>query len=648
MLRGLSLVIVVIFFFVLFLQKVFSWLFSKLENTWIYTKCIEYPKLFRLLTNLAIGLSVLFFLTFFQKYPWMMDAEDANLDFAMQVRQDSIPPAKEKGIPPFVFLDIDDQTHKMWGDPLFTPRNKVKQLIDVAVKGEARLVIVDIDLSQKTPIEGLKQFFWKSKKNLQLHPYDKELQEYIAGYKNQCEKSANCPPIILARVFRPLPPDSVDDDDNENFSDMFRPDSEPVREAHTGFLEEAAKKSAPYVQWASPLFLRSSFDNVLRRWWLWQRICTEGKPEVMPSIQLLAAAMIRLETPQRAQKKIQTELARFKPQFCSDNYMPQSESSKPIKIAEGLEITEGMHGIRQRILYNMPWNPPQNVGTEKFTVRYFLLDYDKETEEREVILTVFSAQPYLDSPQTNAAGVLKDKIVLIGGSYSGGGDLHATPLETMPGGLVIINAIHTLLQHGEIESLSEWDNLGWTTLFVLIVSLIFTLSNSFWVVVLSGTIVVVLIPVSVLLLGEGVWVNFALPLLAVHVHQIAANYQQMSTELEEPQKAPQEYSVKLAREIEQKLTRSLSEKIHEQVNEVLMNNISRTMEQSQKLENELTRAKIPPALKPKTTPNSEEANEQQQDEAIVVDKPTTPLEVSSNKTTQNVEEVSSKQQQDKT
>ncbi|MDM8562963.1 CHASE2 domain-containing protein, partial [Candidatus Marithioploca araucensis] len=589
-----------------------------------------------LMTNIAIGLIVLVFLTFFQKYPWMMDAEDANLDFAMQVRQDTIPPAKEKGIPPFVFLDIDEQTHKMWGEPLFTPRDKVKQLIDFAVKGGARLVIVDVDLSQKTPIEGLPL------DGLQQHPYDQELQEYIAGYKNQCEKSTGCPSIILARVFRPL---SGLVEEDEKFSDWFRPEPEPIRKARTGFLEEAVKNSAPYVQWASPLFLQSSFDNVVRRWWLWQPICTEEKPEVIPSIQLLAAAMIRLETPQQAQDKIKTELSRFKPELCTDNYIPLSESSKPIKIAEGLEITEGMHGIRQRILYNMPWNPPQNIGDGKFTVRYFLQDYDEETQEREVILTVFSAQPYLDSPQANAAGVLKDKIVLIGGSYSNGGDLHATPLETMPGGLIIINAIHTLLQHGEIEPLSGWDNLWLTALFILIVSLIFSLSNSFWIVILSGTVVVGLIPVSVLLLGEGVWVNFALPLLAVHVHQIAANYQQMSKELEEPQQKASS-SVKLAREIEQSLIRTLSKQIHEQVNEVLMNNLSKTMEQSKQLEKELTTVKIPPTLKmSSTTPNSEEVSKQQQDEAIVVDKQTT-LEPS-NKITQNSEEVS-KQQQDTT
>ncbi len=60
----------------------------------------------------------------------MMDLEDAHLNFAMQVRQGTIPSAKEKESPPFVFLDIDNQTHKLWGEPLFTPRDKIKKLLE--------------------------------------------------------------------------------------------------------------------------------------------------------------------------------------------------------------------------------------------------------------------------------------------------------------------------------------------------------------------------------------------------------------------------------------------------------------------------------------------------------------------------------------
>ncbi|RKZ84211.1 MAG: hypothetical protein DRR16_15345 [Candidatus Parabeggiatoa sp. nov. 3] len=447
-------------------------------------------------------------LTFLKDYPFMMDVEDANLDLAMQVRQNDIPPAKAKQIPPFVLLDIDNQTHKLWDEPLFTPRNKVKELIDVAVKGEARLIIVDIDLSQDTPINGLQL------DNLQQHPYDKALYDYIVKYKTDCQ---GCPPIILDRAFRPLP---------ESLSDGKKRIVEP----RTSFLETAVAKSAPYIQWASPLFQQSSYDGAVRRWRLWESICTaEEKPDIIPSTQLLAAAIIRLDTPKQAQDKINAELARFKPKVCGESYIPQSVSYEPIKIAEGLEITEGMYGISQRIIYNMPWNSPQSIA-EKWMMRYSLRDYDKETQHSRVILTVFSAQPYLESPE---GGTFKDKIVVIGSSYSDGGDVQSTPLGTMPSGLVIINAIHSLLQYGEIKPVSAW-NKGLAVLLIVAVSIILVFIESFWIVVFSGLGIILFVSVSGFLFG-GIWINVALPLLAVYVFHIATNYHQIATKLKSRQ-----------------------------------------------------------------------------------------------------------------
>ena len=132
-------------------------------------------------------------------------------------------------------------------------------------------------------------------------------------------------------------------------------EAEPIREVRTGFLEKAVAQSAPNVQWASPLFIRSSYDNVIRRWWLWQAVCVDKQPQVLPSIELLAAAMIRHKTPEQAQENLNNALADFKPKNCTDTYLPQSKPSKPIIIAKDLVITEGMRGIRQRIMYNMPW-----------------------------------------------------------------------------------------------------------------------------------------------------------------------------------------------------------------------------------------------------------------------------------------------------
>lgn len=579
--KSFFVIVGILFVLVALFQKLFFWLISLIKPVKSFYQ--KFPSVFIFTSNLCIGLSISLLSIIYS--PWLMSIEDAYLDFAMEVRQDEISSAKAKNIPPFVFLDIDNQTHRRWGEPLYTPRNKVKELIEVAVKGEARLVIVDIDVSQKAFIEGLLQ------PGLQLHPYDQELYDYIANYHQHCDQR-ECPPIILARAFRPL---SNIVQEKESILDRFHLAPEPIREARTGFLETAVAKSAPYVQWASPLFFSFSYDNVIRRSQLWQPICTNNQPEVLPSIQLLAATMIRQQTPQQAQEILNNALLRFKPQNC-ETYISPLVSSQPIKIAEGLEITAGKYGIHQRIMFNLPWRPPQSIN-DRWTVRYFLQDYNKETQERQVILTVYSAQSYLNSYQfANAGGALKDKIVLIGGSYNDGGNIHPTPLGNMlsnlviiknkmiligsnsdgnkihsaplgdmPGGLVIINAIHSLLQYGEIQPLSSWENFGWSALSIVVMSLIFLfIGDSFWWVMVIGIITVWFVPVSVVLLREGVWSSFAIPLLAIHINQILANYRLIKERLEklqERESITQLDRKELAQEIEHSLKQSLKEKI---------------------------------------------------------------------------------------
>jgi CHASE2 domain-containing sensor protein len=174
----------------------------------------------------------------------------------------------------------------------------------------------------------------------------------------------------------------------------------------------------------------------------------------------------------------------------------------------------------------MPWLPPINPQ-QTSTLRYYLQDYDKETANRETILTVFSAKTSV------SAAALKDNIVVIGGSYSDGRDMHSTPLGSMPGALIIINAIHSLLQHGEIKPSPIWLKLLLTAIAIILVSILFMYLSSFWSVIFTGTtIIILLIPLSIWQLGHGVWIDFALPLLGVQLHQIATDFHNMAEKLE--------------------------------------------------------------------------------------------------------------------
>jgi hypothetical protein len=59
-------------------------------------------------------------------------------------------------------------------------------------------------------------------------------------------------------------------------------------------------------------------------------------------------------------------------------------------------------------------------------------------------------------------------------------------------------------------------------------SLVFALMSSFWgMVVSSVAVVIALLPLSFLFFRTGVWLDFAIPLMAVQVQQFAAEFKEL-------------------------------------------------------------------------------------------------------------------------
>ena len=464
------------------IRKLYQWIRQLLLSPPEFKKkWYSLPQFRRKLTaNLIIGLTVFASLMIFHDLPWLMDTEDAYVDWMMEVRQGVIPSIKTeaKEIPPFVVLDIDDKTYYAWNEPLFTPRQRLKNLIAAAVKAKARLIVVDVDVSQPTPVE-------KSK----LHPDDQRLKTYLTNYATKCRDEpdkSTCPPIILVRAF------------------SAQPSAVPI--PRTGFLEEVVSKSAPYVQWGSAHFYRSE-DLVVRRWKLWQPACTiDNQPQVVPSVELLAMALVN----ECSAEDIQKALKPFLPQ-CRDN---NDGSSPPlpetVKLCN-LEISTKIRDINQRIMYTMPWlddeAPPK-------------LPYFTTTKSGESILTILPAQPYAESELKVSLDTLEDSIVLISGSYKDGRDIYLTPLGSMPGVVIIVNAIHSLLEYQKIEPTPLWGMLLITGLIVMM-SIIFAYFSSLWGVVFSGIFIIfALLPLSMILFSYGIWLDFALPLIIVQIYHI--------------------------------------------------------------------------------------------------------------------------------
>jgi CHASE2 domain-containing sensor protein len=129
----------------------------------------------RFIINILVGSGILLLAFLFRDSAFLEGIENEGIDTLMQIRRQVIPANED--IPNFVLLDIDDNTHQAWNAPLFTPRDRLRNLIDAAVMAEARLVIVDVDLSRKTPMEGLEKYT----QGLKNHPYDQALSDYFGG-----------------------------------------------------------------------------------------------------------------------------------------------------------------------------------------------------------------------------------------------------------------------------------------------------------------------------------------------------------------------------------------------------------------------------------------------------------------------------------
>jgi len=436
-------------------------------------------------TLILITLCLAPLLTYFEKIPFFMDVEDAGMDWLMRTTQQNMPPAQIKNIPQFVWLDIDDETYKQWGEPLFTPRDRLLKLIKGGVLAEARLIIVDIDLSRTISGNGNK-----------LHLHDKDIVDYLGKYPIYCNSHPHCPPIILARRFAVLS-GGIETQYRKVFPE----------------LEQVVEESAYHIQWAAPLFSLSD-DYVLRHWKVWQPFCVDGKPAVMASIEVTAGVFLKKDTPQQVKKILAEKLQPLQPHACINDKIQYSHNTpEQIKLGQWNFSTD-RYSIPQRIRYSMPWSMEG-----KKTAEFLWKTRKGQTEGEFIILRRLPVQQFLEQQNALQKG-LKDSIVIIGGSYAEGRDHYQTPLGLMPGALVIINAVHSLLEYGIIKPISNLSKWLIVVILVVLMSIIllcvpFILGQFF-----NLLVVLVMLLSSIILFRFGYWLDFTIPIVFAQLYQI--------------------------------------------------------------------------------------------------------------------------------
>jgi CHASE2 domain-containing sensor protein len=217
---------------------------------------------------------------------------------------------------------------------------------------------------------------------------------------------------------------------------------------------------------------------------------------LIPSVQLVALAAI---AGQQGKIDLDDKLVANRPKNCWDDVIA------PVLLTLGAQKFHlDRDAFSQRILYSFPWRlrddeirPEVKFGGSVTKLLNIVPAYTVTEGDREV-----------SAP--------KGHIAVIGSSFRESRDIFETPLGAMPGGLILINAIHSLMQHGQLTAPPLWLQLLSGALLMVIVSAIFMRFSSMWGSILAMVaIVVMLVPLSMYFYRYGIWLDFALPVIAV-------------------------------------------------------------------------------------------------------------------------------------
>ena len=434
-----------------------------------------------LLINLVIGLLIAVALHLMHNTSVVRTTEDAAVDWVLGIYRGTAPARVPR---PIAYIDIDEATYRNWGEPLFTPRDRLAALIRHALEGGAAAIVIDIDLSRAggagdpALIDLLSRWLPK------------------LGGDNAETGENGPPPLILVRTFRPPLPGA--------------PKSLP--EERASFLDPLLAH-ARGIYWGAPLFELDS-DGKVRRWHLWKAACAgNGEPRVVPSVQLLTKALLSADAAQRAQ--LAEALAVLTPEDCATTADDRRRGEQDPAAKHG-QVMLGEDAVSllpddatRRILYRIPWHGPDGEGPA-------LVDSD--------VLKTRPANKVLAAADAASAGKwLRDRLVIIGSSYADSRDLYRTPLGEMPGSLLVANAVLSLGAHGTLRTPGLLETLLLEAVLITMMSWLFARFDSFWGSLFSGAAVIgLLLPLSLWLFDSGYWISFAVPLLAVQFHEVVA------------------------------------------------------------------------------------------------------------------------------
>ena len=294
--------------------------------------------------------------------------------------------------------------------------------------------------------------------------HDQRLVDYLKHYKGA--------PLIMVETLEPQ------DSDTQN----------PI--AKPAFFKQHINNTN--IHWAMPIF-KVDKDHAIRHWMLAIIYCEQGVLQAMPSVQLLADILLNNQHPKNVLQPVQDYISQYN---CNTNEKPHL----PAINYQNRTIYFDDHGPGQRLLYSL------KEGNQEFSH--------------------LSPRVIINNPNP-PLNTVKNKVVIIGASHALSADIHSTPLGDMPGSMILLNAIKSLHEWGEISAPPWWVKL--LIELVLIIGMAYTYARMKSIkasLLVSTGILLTLCPISFYFFKYGVWVDFALPLIGMQLHDLIAEMEE--------------------------------------------------------------------------------------------------------------------------
>lgn len=451
---------------------------------WLLRPWCELGRFYRhWLINIAIGVAIEVMLIVFHNNQIVVAAQNLALDTAMEVY--SLLPVRG-ALLPLILIDVDEETWRKRGQRYPARRDDLLTLIDYAIGHDARYVVLDVIVER---------------------PNDREDIEFATAIEKRVVRlEAGHQHLLFVRTLL----DPLEQDQAKNFS--------PAPEIHPSPLDNVIRAHPAQLHAVAPYLVRSR-DGVFRDWQLWRPGCRRdpdavvgwGHWEILPSAQLVVADLVRPKDPGEPAAPWESnaggetctiDLAGF------GKYGAGVPAEQPnSRMLKWLNDYPDLTGVRElalprelssRIFFRFRYpTAPDVVRVQALN----LIDPKERTKHRN---------------NWDFAGGL----VVIGQSHWAA-DWHRTPLGDMPGAMVLVNSVWSML---DLKLLHEpgpvFERLIQFASIVVIAGTFACTESTLVVLVMLLPLLALLIVMNYVLLRlAGVWIDVAIPLLGIWAHR---------------------------------------------------------------------------------------------------------------------------------